>query len=486
MITGEEIKVLDTNAAFYGTPPEKLMERAGKNIATFIRDTQKNPQVLFFCGLGNNGGDGFVASRYLAKYHQISLFLTGREQDIRTNIASMNFTKLKNLPLTIFDIRSIDKIPELINESTVIVDAMLGIGLSGELREPYNHIVHTINHSTHKTIISVDVPTGLGTRNVVQPNHTLTFHDQKHGMTQQNSGNINIVDIGIPEKAQQYVGPGELAVYYPRPKKESHKGENGRVLVIGGGPYTGAPALSGLAALRTGADLVFIATPKETARIIATYSPNLIVKPLTHSNNITIDDADTIMKILDFVDTVVIGPGIGKSQETNEAVNILVPSIIQSKLPLVIDADALTSLQSKYDILKNTSTIITPHAGEFAQFTGESTPESLPQKISIIEHWAKKLGINIFLKGSIDILSNGTLTKLNDVHNEAMTVGGTGDVLAGIIAALLSKKTHPMNAMRIAAFLNGYAGNIAFEKKSYGLCATDIIEEIPSVLKNYI
>ncbi len=187
---------------------------------------------------------------------------------------------------------------------------MLGIGLLGELRNPYSIIVEKINSQKEKTIISVDVPTGLGTNLAIKPDFTVTFHDSKETMNKENSGEIHIVDIGIPKKSIDYVGPGELNVYYPRPKKQSHKGENGSVLIIGGGPYVGAPALAGLAALRTGADLVYIATPKSSWQAIASFSPNLIVKGL-NSEVLTPGDIPTIREIVNKCDAVVLGPGLG-------------------------------------------------------------------------------------------------------------------------------------------------------------------------------
>jgi NAD(P)H-hydrate epimerase len=143
---------------------------------------------------------------------------------------------------------------------------MLGVGLVGDLKEPYFSIVEKINNLKNKTIIAVDIPTGFGTKTIVKPDYTVTFHDIKKDMKENNCGKIKTVSIGVPQKALDYIGPGELSVYYPIPKKESHKGDNGRILVVGGGPYIGAPALTGLAALRTGVDLVYIATPKKTCK----------------------------------------------------------------------------------------------------------------------------------------------------------------------------------------------------------------------------
>jgi NAD(P)H-hydrate epimerase len=304
-------------------------------------------------------------------------------------------------------------------------------------------------------------------------------------MTNLNSGIIEVVDIGIPDQADKYVGAGELQVFYPRPKKQSHKGDNGRVLIVGGGPYVGAPALSGLAALRTGADLAYIATPRRVGRAIASFSPNLIVRDL-NSDFLIPGDIHSIREILDICNSIVIGPGLGNAKETKEAINRIIEIAINSKKPLVIDADAIKAIADNIDLIKNSETVITPHNREFHILTGITLPDNLDERIEIIENWAKDFGISIFYKGYIDILSNGTKTKLNLIHNESMTVGGTGDVLAGIIGALLSKKVDPFIAIRISAFINGEAGNIVFNKKSYGLLATDIIEEIPSVLNKYL
>ncbi len=486
MMQGSEVRVLDKNADFLGVPPERLMENAGKNVADFIISNFKGKKVLVLSGTGNNGGDGFVAARYVSKNQEVNVFLVGNEKKIRTNLSKKNHARLKNSHVKLFDITDEKKLPSLINEADVLVDAMLGIGLSGDLREPFHSIVIMMNKQKGKKIVSVDVPSGLGTNLSVHPNHCITFHAMKEGMNTKTCGEIIVADIGIPSEAAIYVGPGDFSVYYPRPKKSSHKGDNGRVLVIGGGPYYGAPVLSALATLRTGADLVYIATPLETARRISCFSPNFIVHPLLGPDTITKDDAPDIEGYVEKVDAVVLGPGLGNAYETMDAVPRFVKKIVEMGKPLVLDADGLKALSKNHDLLKHSKTIITPHAGEFTVFTGESLPEDITQREKLVSAWAKKLDITIFLKGSTDIMSDGTITKLNRVHNEAMTVGGTGDVLAGIIGSLLSKKATPINAARIAAFLNGEAGNYAFSKKSYGLLATDVIDEIPTVLKEYL
>jgi ADP-dependent NAD(P)H-hydrate dehydratase / NAD(P)H-hydrate epimerase len=483
MISEAEMKVIDTNSEYFGVPTIQLMENAGKNVSEFVRttvkDTKKN--ILILCGTGNNGGDGFVAARYLTQYYKVTIFLAGA--DVKTEMAKKNFQKLQTYDLKIY--HSTVDLDRLLGENDVLIDALLGTGLVGELKEPYLTIVKKINETKKKMIVSVDVPTGLGSTYMITPDHTLTFHDIKEGMNETNSGKITIVNIGIPQEALTYVGPGELSVYYPRPAKKSHKGENGIVLVIGGGPYIGAPALSGIAALRTGVDLVYIATPRRSWESVAAFSPNFIVKDLAH-DMLTKEDIPQIEELLGKCTGVVLGPGLGTASETEAAIIPLVKRIIAEKKPLILDADAIKPVGENLDLIKNSTTVVTPHVGEFKKLTGITLSQDLDTRIAVVNDWAAKLGITIFLKGYIDVLSNGRDFKQNKVHNEAMTVGGTGDVLAGIIGALLSKGIRPFEAVRVAAFLNGEAGNEAFQKKSYGLLATDIIDEIPNILKKYL
>jgi len=188
MISGSEIKVLDRNAEYYGVSSHNLMENAGKGVADFIIKhlDSADENILVFCGMGNNGGDGFVAARYLSEKHSVTLFLTGKEKDIKTDISRKNFCKLKEINLEIFDIESLSKIDEYLSEKNVIVDSMLGIGLSGSLRAPYSTIIEKINGAKNKTVISVDLPTGLGTNTAIKPEFTLTFHDVKSGMNSKN------------------------------------------------------------------------------------------------------------------------------------------------------------------------------------------------------------------------------------------------------------------------------------------------------------
>jgi len=343
-----------------------------------------------------------------------------------------------------------------------------------------------VNHIKHKIVVSCDIPTGFQTSTQVKADYTITFHDQKNGMNNENCGEIHIVDIQVPEKAKHYVGPGELSVYYPRNKKESHKGDNGKILVVGGGPFTGAPYLTSMASLKTGVDLSYVAAPIYAAEIISNFSPNLIVKPLTNEKKLVPTDLDLIEDFIKKTDTVAVGPGLGSHPETLKTIEYLLTKCVKNNKNLVIDADAIQVVGENPLIIENSKTVLTPHAGEFKKLSGINLSYDTDQRTQEVKKWAKKHNTTVFLKGPVDIITNGEQTKYNDIHNPSMTVGGTGDVLTGIIAALLSKKMNPFDASRTAAFINGEAGNMAFEKKSYGMLATEILDEIPNVLKKYL
>ena len=500
MLTAKDVKVLDLNSEFFGVSTETLMENAGKGVADFVFKKYKPRVVTVFCGLGNNGGDGFVAARYLSRHCRCNVVLMKDPSEIKTSLARKNFERLKDVNVIIYGNEDEKTLVDLLRNSDVVLDAMLGVGLSGELRKPYKSCVELLNREKKNfSLVSVDIPTGFGTSLSLHPDATVTFHDLKEGMNRENCGEIEVVDIGIPEEAKVYVGPGELKVYYPRNKSGSHKGDNGVVLVVGGGPYVGAPVLSALAALRTGVDLVYLATPKRVAEAVYSLNTNegvsrkhallllnLIVEELSEKDRFVTEDLNLLSGLLDKVDTAVVGPGLGKHDETKEAVKKLLSLCREKNVSCVIDADAIGVVGSNREILRDLEAVVTPHKGEFIRLTGEKVPDDTEDAEKIVKEWAKKLGVNIVLKSSEDIISDGVRVKRNMVHHPAMTVGGTGDVLAGVVGGLLSKKVSPFFTGCIGTFLNGSAGLKAFEKKSYGVVATDVVEEIPLVLKQFL
>lgn len=464
-ISPEEMKALDENCRYFGLLPLQLMENAGNALAREILASDAG-SIAVVAGKGNNGGDAFAASRHLDG-HKVTLFLIGRSRDISTEEARQNLKILKNLN---FDIREVADASDLggLSKYDLVVDALFGTGVRSPVRGLEASAIDAMN-SAHRPVISVDVPSGLGTNKEVKPDLTVTFHRPKTGL----AGNVKVADIGIPEKAEYLVGPGDLHLLGSK-SPDSHKGDSGYILVIGGGPYTGAPALTAMAALRAGADVVTVATPKSSSKTIAGFSPDLIVRELS-SDVLCPDDLGTIKDLISKHDVVVVGNGVGRAPETHEALARLIPWCNKA----VIDADALQP-----DLpLKG---IVTPHAGEFRRISSIELPaEHEPlyeERIEPVKKYAREHGLVVLVKGRVDIISDGQAARGNTTGNPGMTVGGTGDVLAGITGAFYSISP-AIRAAVAAAFISGRAGDLAFEDKGDSLMATDVIEKIPQAMK---
>jgi len=479
MISQEEMRVLDRNCEFFGVPIQGLMENAGRAVAEAVlkKFDGKGKTVLVVCGTGNNGGDGLTAARYLKNDSKVIIVLARAAEKLATNEAKEAYSKVKGQVDIIEDPAGFE---ELLAGADIVVDALLGIGMRGEIQEPYSSMIRKIN-SSGKPILAVDVPSGLGANVMVKPTATVALHDVKIGMTPENSGEIIVSDIGIPREIISRVGPGEF-LYYPRKKEGSHKGDNGRLLIVGGGPFTGAPAFVGLAAYRIGTDVVHIATPALAYSIIASFSPNFIVHQLAGTRLLRADISQ-ILEIASSMDAIVIGPGLGSTDSTLDAVRELVKAV---HTPVVIDADGITAVSKDLNCLKGKKGVITPHAREYQTLSGERLSDDLAQRSEAVKAFAKRVGFTILLKGSTDIITDGERLKYNVTHNAGMTVGGTGDSLAGITGGLLAKRVRPFEAARIAAFTNGHAGNLAFKEKSYGMMTSDMIEKIPNVLIEFL
>ena len=255
--------------------------------------------------------------------------------------------------------------------------------------------------------------------------------------------------------------------------KFSHKGDNGKVLVIGGSElYTGAPVLAGLAALRTGVDLVFVAAPERAANVAAN-NIDLITVPL-NGTHLSERHLKQIKPYLEKVNSVVIGPGLGVEAGTKKAVLEIIRSC---KKPIVVDADAIKALRKDFTVPEDRAVILTPHRGEFEGLSGTA-----PNKLNVAK-FAKKCGAIIVLTAHEDLITNGTKSEVNSTGNPGMTVGGTGDVLSGVIAGLLAQRIVPFSATRYGTEINGRAGDLAKEDKGFGFVASDLLEKIPKVMR---
>ena len=462
MISWEEMQAVDANCQYFGLLPLQLMENAGAAIAREIDASSPGKRIAIVAGRGNNGGDAFAAARHLPGFY-VTIYLLGRARDISTEEARRNWGILERLH---WDLREVRDGGDLkFDECDLIVDGIFGTGVKGRVAGLEAAAIDAINISGKK-VLSVDIPSGLGTNKVVRADYVVTFHRPKPDLGER----VVVADIGIPPEAELFVGPGDLQLVGRR-SLESHKGDSGRILVIGGGPYTGAPALTALAALRAGADIVTVAAPRRAAKTISCFSPNLIVRELS-GEHLSLDDLSTLPDLFASHDVVVMGMGLGRHPDTGDALARLIPLARKA----VIDADALlTDLPLKG--------ILTPHAGEFQRISGLSLLDlDWRERMEPVKGFARERGVTVLLKGKVDLITDGEVMRANTTGNPGMTVGGTGDVLAGIAAAFYARTT-ALRAASAAAFVNGRAGDLVYLEKGFGMLATDLIEKIPLAMR---
>jgi NAD(P)H-hydrate epimerase len=473
MITSDRMAAVDRNAAALGVSQKQLMESSGHAVAREVRSlVDPGASVTVVAGRGNNGGDAFVAVRFLDEY-DVSVRLLGRPESISTDIARENWDALGSAE---YDAESVRDSRDLaLGDPDLVVDAMLGTGVTGALREPEATAARAIDDADCP-VLSVDVPSGVDADTgesaglVVAADHVVTFHDAKPGLADLDA-TVTVADIGIPEAAETFVGPGDLLRLHRDPT--SHKGDHGEVLVVGGGPYTGAPALAAQAALRGGADLARVACPESVAREVQGYSENLIVRPFA-GDRFASDAVEQVLDLAREHDTVVLGPGLGDADETLDAVRAFLTSY---EGRAVVDADALSVVP---EVETDADLLCTPHQGELRKMGGQEASD-WRERADVVREFARELGHVLLVKGAYDVISDGDRVRVGRTGNPGMTVGGTGDVLAGVTGALAA--TQPsLDAAAIGAYVNGRAGDLVTEESGYGMVATDLLDRVPEAM----
>ena len=472
-----EMSVVEQNSVALGVTIDALMENAGRATAEEATRHLPSPpaRAAVVAGTGNNGGDGTCAAFYLLQWgYSPEIWLVHPPVEIRSRAAQRCFDRVKNrVPVRIGVPR-----PEELATMPLILDSLLGTGQSGRLRPPIREAVAAIRASG-VPVLSVDVPTGVTDPEGLRPSWTVTFTIPKEEMEEGKSGELTVRDIGMPPNAWRQTGPGEFH-FFPAPKEP--RGRNARVIVIGGGPYTGAPALAGVAAMRAGAERATVVTPEVAAPAVRAASPNLIVRA-AGSDRFRPQDVPGILEIVRSVPcgAVVLGMGAGAHPETTEALAGVI-SALAPELPLVVDADGLIALPSKPEEAPAAGIIATPNSGEFERVFHGPLAGSFEERCAAAEQVARDRGVTVVVKGSPDILTDGESTIGNSHHHLAMTVGGVGDVLGGVLGSLLAQGLRPLHAARLATYWTGDAGLRAAAHRGYGVLATDVIEELPAAL----
>ncbi len=503
--------VTDYNCEYLGLSRLCLMESAGKSLAEEVGKIavytfSKPVKVIIFTGSGGNGGDGFVAARYLLnRGYPVDIYMLKdniHSRDAKTNLEILQNMKPRLSRLNIYNLKTLEdinscEIAKSENSEFIIVDGLLGTGIKGNLQTNIRRAIEIINES-EGIKISVDVPSGMDplTGDVddlaVIPDYTISFHKIKTGVRnadEEDVGGLVTADIGIPFEAEYFVNYGDFLRLKSR-NPSSHKGNNGKLLVVGGNKdYSGAPAIAGMAAIGAGADLVYVAAPQKAAEAIKSTSPDLIVQSL-EGDKLSLSHADEILAMADNVDAVLIGPGAGIDDVTSKLFNVLIAKI---KKPIVLDADALK--QVEISLIKGREDIIlTPHISEFKSVFKVDNDLKLDidsydfnkvdENITEFQQITRQINGSVIVKGKYDLILSKTRFKINKSGNAGMTVGGTGDALSGIATALLSQGLNAFDSASLAAFINGLAGDEAFKEKGNGFSATDLVSYIGSVIKN--
>ena len=464
---------VDRNAAALGVPLRVLMESSGNAVARRVRElTDPGDSVALVCGRGNNGGDALVAARFLDD-REVRVHLLGRPESITTDIARANWDALEPAEIdteTVADSRAF-----ALEDPDLVVDAMLGTGITGDLREPEASVARAINDAA-APVLAVDVPSGVDADSgavgaeSVEAESVVTFHDLKPGLA--DHPDVTVADIGIPAAAEDLVGPGDVEVLGAG---GGQKGESGRTYVIGGGPYTGAPALAAGASLSAGADLAFVACPESVFDPIAGYSEDLIVQP--YGDGVDHLIPEQVPDLVDVAerhgDIVILGPGLGRHPETEEAVRQFLADFSGTA---VVDADALALVRA---VETDATLVLTPNRSELAELGGPDV-EDIADHTDAIRDLAANLDHVILAKGEADVITDGERVRRCWAGTPGMTVGGTGDTLAGIVAALLARAA-PFEAACVGSYVNGRAAELL--DRGAGLRATELQETIPVALE---
>ncbi len=465
VLSSKELKALDINANYYGISLTNLMLNAGKNVYEELirRVNVKNKKIFVLCGSGYNGGDGLAFCKFCNEAN-ITVFI--KKEKLRSSCLEL----LKEIESK--DNVKVEDLEKALNanfDNSIVIDALLGIGIKGMPKEPYKSIIAKLNASKCYKV-SIDIPSGMepdiGEGFYVNADLVICLHAAKQGVVKRGL-NYVVKNIGL-EKVEHLAGPGDVFLALPKKFKEAHKGYFGKVAVVAGSKdYVGAGILASLAASKI-VDLVYLIGCREVKLASLNY-PEIICKEAD------IKDVESYEDILRNVDCILVGPGLGMD---GGIVNDLLTRFKDKKF--VIDADAIKFLELKK---VNKNCILTPHSGEM-EILYEKPPSDIKEKIDFLKKFStNNSNVTVLLKGSEDIIVCGEKYKINKTGNVGMTKGGTGDVLAGLTAAFFAK-TNSFYAACAAAFINGFTGDLVKSDFSYYFTARDLVNYIPKALKN--
>ena len=481
-----------------GIPTLLLMENAGSSLLSTLEsyfEDLETELIAIVCGKGNNGGDGIVLARHLTQIRIYpDVYLLGRVEEVsgdaRTNLDA--YLETGEAVLEITDPKQWEEVSNSFEKYDVIVDALLGTGITKPLEGLYREVVSTIN-LTPAFVLSVDIPSGMFSDSLtagpqsVEASATVTFTAPKiaHILNedQEALGELHVAPIGSPEqlleRQEHYLNlltGEEIASYLPVWQSQSHKGDFGHTVIVAGSRgKSGAAALSAGAAFRAGAGLVTVCAPDTIQDVVASFQPEVMTEglPSTEPGTLAASAVDPLLKLLEGKDAAAMGPGLGRHPETVRLVHDVVR---QTPVPLVLDADALNAFENEVDKLENdhhSPLILTPHPGEFSRLVGRPTREILPQRVELARQMAEERGIWVVLKSFRTLIAqpDGQVFTTS-LGNPGMATAGMGDVLTGTIAALVGiysaqGKSEPhqiSRAIQVGVYLHSLAGDLAAQE----------------------
>ena len=504
LVTAKEMKALDVQAQNdYAMPGILLMDNAAQAVAEAVHEALtalEGERVVIFCGGGNNGGDGLGAARWLQSYGvSVRAFVVGAALDAVQGDAALELAMFTKAGGRVEALSTEDDwvLAELAaSKADVLVDALLGTGFHGELEGDVLRACELLNKS-EKYILAVDVPTGVNadngavSENAVRADHTVTMALVKTGLLlypgREYCGDIELADISMPVKlveeyqSDKYRLTDEIVrELLPLRKANAHKGDAGRVVICAGSPgYTGAAALASDAAVKAGAGLVSLYTPLSSRDVLAIKLTEVMVHGLLERMPGILGGgaASDVASSAEAADVLAIGPGLGTSESTQEAVRTILQKITT---PVVIDADALTALAGHTEILAamQAQKVLTPHPGEMARLTGLEIAEIEADRINIAKKYAEQWQAIVVLKGATTVIGcpNGTVY-VNSTGNSSLATGGCGDVLTGIIAGLAAQEISLQEAAICGVYLHGLAAELT--GIDIGLAAGELAALLP-------
>ena len=512
IVTASEMQAIDRTAIEkFGIPGLILMENAGLAAASLLHENVpdlEEKKVLIVCGKGNNGGDGFVIARHLFNDDvQVDILLLGKRQQLKSD-ARVNADIAFKMGIPIHEVtdKNLNAQSHLLRHCHIIVDALFGTGLTKPAGGLFEKVIKKIN-AAQKYVFAVDIPSGVDsdTGHLIGPHikatvtAALVLLKRSHLLfpSAESMGEVQILDISIPHEAIEkqnipvaWMELGDIQSLIPERSANTHKGEYGHTLVLAGSRGKGGAAgLTGLAALRAGAGLVTLAVPESCQQALE-FNPletMTVALPETKSGCVSTQAIDTILESLKGKSALAIGPGLSMDKETVLLLETLLPLI---KCPLVIDADGINALGKSEKLIDQirAETVLTPHPKEMSRLSGWSVQDILSQRIERASEYAQQHDVTLLLKGARTLVAfaDGTVL-VNPTGNPGMATAGSGDVLTGLIAGLISQGLSVPSATSAGAFIHGMAGDIYVESNhETPLIASDLLDKVPEAIKRIL